>query len=230
MESNDLEFVLADGASKDRSATKDRHGLEPRNDAKAMTSAGRRRSPATGKAIKVAILSLLKRENYNDISIERIAAKARVSKHSIYRRWTSKGEVILDAFLDYALQRAAPADLSDDAFADLERFIVRAYQAWRDPLFAKGLRGLTIEMSFDRSLRRRFDEAYLTSRRSTVERLIGHGIECGQFRADVDRDAVVEALFGFIWFHLSFDVTDLDEPRAAAKLMAILRPYLQNRP
>ena len=191
---------------------------------------GRPRSPVTQKAIMVAVLSMIKREDYKDISMERIAAKARVSKHSIYRWWDSKGEVILDAFLDYALRRAAKADLTDDALDNLEQFVVRVHQAWRDPIFAKGLRGLAIEMAFDSSLRRRFNEAFFAPRKRLVASIIRQGIDRGQVRADIDIDAVVDVLFGFVWLHLSFEPFDgFDERHAAQKLMTILRPALQIR-
>ena len=192
---------------------------------------GRPRSPATQKAIMVAVLSMLEHGEYRDISMERIAAKARVSKHSIYRWWNSKGEIVLDAFLDYALRRAAKVDLTDNALDDIEQFVVRVHQAWQDPIFAKGLRGLAIEMAFDSSLRRRFNEAYFAPRKRLVARIIRQGVDRGQVRADTDIDVVVDVLYGFVWLHLSFEPFDgFDERDAAQKLMAILRPALQTKP
>lgn len=188
---------------------------------------GRPRSRSTHKAIIAAVLSMLKREDYGDISIERIAAKARVSKHSIYRRWNTKGEVVLDAFNDYALQKAAQVDPTDDAFADLEKLVVRAFQAWQDPLYAKGLRGLIIEMSFDPGLRQKFTEVYLTPRKRHLGSILKHGVDLGQLRANLDIEAAVDVIFGFIWFHLSYDALALDERRAAQGLITLLRPSLQ---
>ena len=190
---------------------------------------GRPRSPATRKAIMVAVLSMLKREDYGAISIERIAAKAKVSKHSIYRWWNSKGEVVLDAFNDYALQHAARVDFTDDAVADLENLVVRAFQSWHDPLYAKGLRGLIIEMSFDPRLRQKFTEAYLTPRKQHLGNILKHGIDRGQLRADLDIESVVDVIFGFVWFHVSYDAPGLDERRAAQQLMTLLRPSLEVR-
>ena len=192
---------------------------------------GRPRSPATQKAIMAAVLSMLEQEDYKDISMERIAAQARVGKHSVYRWWNSKGEVVLDAFLDYALRRAGKADLTDDAFDDLEQFVVRVHQSWQNPIFAKGLSGLAVEMAFDSSLRRRFNEAFFTPRKRLVASIIRRGIDRGQMRADTDIDAVVDVLYGFVWLHRSFEpFDDFDERHAARKLMTLLRPALQMRP
>jgi AcrR family transcriptional regulator len=188
--------------------------------------AGRPRSQTTRKAIMRAVLSMLKREDYADISIERIASTAKVSKHSIYRWWNSKGDIVLDAFFEYALTRAAKVAHSDNVFADLENFVIAAYQSWRDPLYEKGLRGLVIEMAFDASLRRKFNEAYLTPRKKIIGNILQHGIDRGQLRADTDIETVVDVVCGFVWFHISFNATGQDERRAAQNLVAMLCPWI----
>ena len=191
---------------------------------------GRPRSQTTRKAIMRAVLSMLKREDYADISIEQIAAKAKVSKHSIYRWWNSKGEVVLDAFLEYALQKVPQADLSNDAFTDLEGFVESAYRMWHDPLFEKGLRGLVIEMSFDPGLRQKFNDVYLTPRKQHLGNILKHGVDRGQLRANLDIEAVVDVIFGFVWFHISFNATSRDERRTARRLITLLRLSLEIRP
>lgn len=191
------------------------------------TTTGRPRSPATRKAIMVAVLAMLKRDDYGDISIEKIASKAKVSKHSIYRWWNSKGDVILDAFVEYALQQAARVEPSDDAFLDLESLAAGVYRSWHDPLFAKGLRGLAIEMSFDPGLRQRFNDAYLLPRKVLVGGILMHGVDRGQVRADLDIEAAVDLFFGFIWFHVSFDTAGVDDRATAQRLVAMLRPAFQ---
>ena len=187
---------------------------------------GRPRSQKTRTAIMRAVLSMLKREDYADISIERIAATAKVSKHSIYRWWNSKGDMVLDAFLEYALTRAAKVAHSENVFVDLENFVVAAHQSWRDPLYEKGLRGLVIEMAFDPTLRLKFSEDYLAPRKHIISTILQHGIDRGQLRADTDLETVVDVVLGFVWFHISFNATVQDERRAAQKLAAMLRRSL----
>ncbi len=177
-----------------------------------------------------AVLSMLEREDYADISIERIAATAKVSKHSIYRWWNSKGDMVLDAFLEYALKRAAKVTPSDNVFADLESFVVAAHRSWRDPLYEKGLRGLVIEMAFDPTLRLKFSEDYLAPRKHIISTIVQHGIDRGQLRADIDIETVVDVVLGFVWFHISFNATVQDERRAAQKLAAMLRRSLSRGP
>ena len=191
---------------------------------------GRPRSAATRAAIMMAVLTMLKREHYSDISIEKIAAKAKVSKHSIYRWWNSKGELVLDAFIDYALKHAVRIEGSADSFADLERFVLHALRSWEDPVFDKGWRGLVAEMSFDAELREKFNEIYLAPRKRHVAGIVMLGVERGQFRGDCDVDGVVEVVLGFMWLHILFDPPQMDEGETVQKLMKVLRPSLRIAP
>ncbi len=56
---------------------------------------GRPRSAASGKAILDATLKLLYEEGYDALTTDRLAAEAKVSKATIYRRWPTKEHLVL---------------------------------------------------------------------------------------------------------------------------------------
>jgi len=56
---------------------------------------GRPRSPASEKAILDATLKLLHQEGYDALTTDRLAAEAKVSKATIYRRWPTKEHLVL---------------------------------------------------------------------------------------------------------------------------------------
>jgi len=58
---------------------------------------GRPRSAQAHKAIIDATLELLAEEGYQGLSIEEVAARAGVGKTTIYRRWSSKEELVMEA-------------------------------------------------------------------------------------------------------------------------------------
>ena len=69
---------------------------------------GRPRDPEADRAILEATIEILGEEGYEGLSIEGVAARAGVGKTTIYRRWTSKAELVVAAIQRYK----SPADPS----------------------------------------------------------------------------------------------------------------------
>src|ERR1700694_1512331 len=61
---------------------------------------GRRRSEASRKAILDATYELLKTIGFHQMSIEGVASRAGVGKATIYRWWSSKGVLAVEAFME----------------------------------------------------------------------------------------------------------------------------------
>lgn len=57
----------------------------------------RRRGDALYTAIYQATLDELRAVGYADLTMERVASRARASKGSLYRRWPSRAELVVDA-------------------------------------------------------------------------------------------------------------------------------------
>jgi AcrR family transcriptional regulator len=118
----------------------------------------RRRGAALDAAILRATVAEIDEHGYPDISIERVAERARASKASVYRRWPSKVALVLAAVYDQLPDTAAAPDtgsLRDDLlalFRDAARLLdgpaglaIRGLvsDALRDPELAGQLRGYT---------------------------------------------------------------------------------------
>jgi len=58
---------------------------------------GRPRDPSRDEAIIEATIDVLVRDGYDRLSIEGVAAAASVGKATVYRRWSSKAELVIDA-------------------------------------------------------------------------------------------------------------------------------------
>ena len=58
---------------------------------------GRPRDPSRDEAIIDATIDVLVRDGYDRLSMEGIAAAAGVGKATVYRRWSSKAELVIDA-------------------------------------------------------------------------------------------------------------------------------------
>src|SRR5215470_8683582 len=64
----------------------------------AVRRPGRPRSEKVRNAVIESTLALLKRVGFEDLTIEAVAASARVGKATIYRWWPNKAELVIDAF------------------------------------------------------------------------------------------------------------------------------------
>ena len=125
-----------------------------------------RRSEKSRRAIYDAALALVGEVGYPKTTIEGIAARAGVGKQTIYRWWSSKAEVLLEAFIDLSAQAAEAAarpevvgehaeyDIPDtgDLEADLKLVLRATVDELLDPKFEKPSRALAAEGVVDRQL------------------------------------------------------------------------------
>jgi AcrR family transcriptional regulator len=113
-----------------------------------------RRSEKSRRAIYDAALALVGEVGYPKTTIEGIAARAGVGKQTIYRWWSSKADVLMEAFLDLAEQAneqagGEPGDhaLPDtgDLAADLRLVLRATVDELLDPRFEVPSRALAAE-------------------------------------------------------------------------------------
>src|SRR6187399_1252637 len=84
----------------------------------------RRRGPALQEAILDAARAELAEVGYANLTMERVAARAKASKASVYSRWPSRIELVMDVFYDLMPDPAAPPDtgtLRGDLLATLRQ-------------------------------------------------------------------------------------------------------------
>jgi AcrR family transcriptional regulator len=135
------------------------------------------RSEAAGPAVLAAADDLLVEKGFAGITMEGIAARAGVAKQTIYRWWSTKTDVLMDAFLQDLAEELTPPDLGDIAgdlrayLRQLARFLSRSdagavfkaliAQAQHDPAFAADFRGRYLDeqrrrdrLPLDRAVRR----------------------------------------------------------------------------
>ncbi|MFD9026470.1 TetR/AcrR family transcriptional regulator [Streptomyces parvulus] len=155
-----------------------------------------RRSLRSRQAIYDAALALVGEVGYPKTTIEGIAARAGVGKQTIYRWWSSKADVLLEAFLDLGERaaRAAGAETqaayaipdTGDLAADLKAVLRTTVDELRDPAFEVPSRALAAEGLVDEKLGRRFVAQLLEpSLQLYVDRLRA-AQDTGQVRPEID--------------------------------------------
>jgi AcrR family transcriptional regulator len=71
---------------------------------------GRPRDPSRDGVIRAAILRLLAEVGYGALTMDAVASEAGVGKATIYRRWRTKQDLVVDTISDLNRAEAAPPD------------------------------------------------------------------------------------------------------------------------
>jgi AcrR family transcriptional regulator len=71
---------------------------------------GRPRDPSRDGVIRAAILRLLADVGYGALTMDAVASEAGVGKATIYRRWRTKQDLVVDTIADLNRAEATPAD------------------------------------------------------------------------------------------------------------------------
>ncbi|MGH1419474.1 MAG: TetR/AcrR family transcriptional regulator [Hyphomicrobiaceae bacterium] len=188
---------------------------------------GRPRCASAHRAILDAAAELLETLDYQDITIERIAAQAKVGKPTIYRWWKTKADLFLEFYREESLRRLPEFDPTDDAITDLEDHLKRLFRIHRSRPVAQGFRALIAEGQIDPAFRENFSERLLSLRRSYLYDIIAHGKKTGQFHKNVDGDLMVDVLLGAFWYRLLAADRKPYNNDYAENIVALVRPYLQ---
>jgi AcrR family transcriptional regulator len=177
---------------------------------------GRPRDQDLGPAILAAALSLVQKMGYAAVTTEMIAAKAGVGKQSIYRRWPSKAELVLDAFLDHALEEVDKRETHAPPYIreSLTTFLTRTFAALK--VSGLAMRSLMAAAQEDPIFCRSFRTRFIEPRRRSLQNLIGAAVERRELPPHTDSTAAAIVLYGALWYRLL-----LEEPldaRFAARL------------
>jgi len=157
----------------------------------------RRRSDRAHAAILEAASQTVQELGYGKTTIEGIAARAGVGKQTIYRWWSSKGAVVLDALLAGQTETEWPD--SGDLGTDL-RLVLRATALeFADERTSATLRALMIDMQDDPALSESVMTRMLGPQLEATKRRLRSAQQAGQVDAAVDLDLAVEVIFGPIY-------------------------------
>ncbi|AXL10998.1 TetR/AcrR family transcriptional regulator [Microbacterium foliorum] len=128
----------------------------------------------TRTKVHAAALSLAGERPVAAITMEGIAARAGVSKQTLYRSWSSTGEILFDALLARSLDENGRVTVpnSGDLAVDLTALATGMIDELADPTQERLLRALTAELQSDDALAAQFRAALLEPQLSGIsERL-----------------------------------------------------------
>lgn len=169
------------------------------------STSGRPRSIHADQAILQATLDLLAEVGYESMSIEAIASRAGVGKTTIYRRYTSKEELVADAIESLRDDLAIP-DIGS-FWGDMDILIKNAAKKIDSPL---GRQTLALIIS-TASSNPQFAEVYWTKytklRREAFSEILERAKSRDEIHKDADVDLIIDLVSGSLYYALIFKPT-----------------------
>ena len=162
---------------------------------------GRPRSEQADRAILAAATELLAERGLGGMSMEEVAARAGVGKATVYRRWPSRGALALDAFLaEFEEQQPLPdtGSFRGDLLAALRSWMRSVTRTPAGHMLA----GLVGEAQRDPALAAAWRDRVIEPLRARTTILLDRAISRGEIPADVDKDVVLDMMFGSAYHRL----------------------------
>ena len=163
-------------------------------------TAGRPRDAQASDKLKRTALRLVRDQGYGAVSVSAIIGAAQVSRQTLYNRWATKAELVLEALYDDVFQMVAapvPCPTCRDA---LLRFLSEIF----DHLAADGdtLRSLIGAAQDDPAFRDIFRDRFVSPREHIVTRLLTQAQAAGELPPGQDAEMLSVFIHGAFWYRL----------------------------
>ncbi|MCX4548948.1 TetR/AcrR family transcriptional regulator [Streptomyces sp. NBC_01267] len=158
-----------------------------------------RRSGKSQQAILAAALALCTERGYARVTVEGIAARAGVSKKTIYRWWPSKGALVLEA-IDAAVIGSRPFPDTGDLAADLHAQMSAVVGLLAHPPLGPAYAGVLTEIQYDDDLARTVQDVFIGPRLELATARLRSAQEQGVLPRDTDLGLAVEMLYGPLYY------------------------------
>lgn len=151
-------------------------------------------------------------------TMEAIAARAGVSKRTLYKYWPSRGAVALEGFMrSAATSWDLPETPADGTVAEqLDALVLAAAVLFTRTPAGPLLRSLVADAQSQPEIATALRDQWLRPRRVIAADLIRQGMANGEFRAGLDVELVLDLLFGPVYYRLILGHEPLDPAFAAA--------------
>jgi AcrR family transcriptional regulator len=168
---------------------------------------GRPRSPEAHQAILSATLTLLDEVGYPALTIEAVAARAGVGKTTIYRRWPSKLELVVEAVAEMRppLPTEDTGSIQGD-FLAFQRGQISRVAAGPMPRIAPRLLAESVN---DRELHEAVQRELIDPIRTAIGEVLQRGVDRGELRADLDLELATDVIHGTVVYRILRSQGDL---------------------
>lgn len=174
--------------------------------------------PRAESAILDAAYELLLEQGLEAATVEAIAAKAGVSKVTVYKWWPNRAAVIMSAFLRESGDMLPYPD--DFQLDQLEDRLLQMAESFRGAT-GTAMAALIAAGQFDPEIAQAFREGYINERRRHGLDIVRAAIAAGQIRP-ADPDVVLDLLYAPLYFRLVVGHRPLDDDAVREHVRLVL--------
>jgi AcrR family transcriptional regulator len=192
---------------------------------------GRRRDPAKDQQILDAAVDVLAETGFDGMTIDMVAARAGAGKATVYRRWASKNELVLDAVA--CLKKT---DLDSMPIPDTGTLRGDLVAMIRPPTIddaerkLKVMAGLASMLSSAPDLAEAANEAIVEPRARINRMLLNRAVERGEISADVDIQLVSLISPSMVAYHSLIQRKPVDREFLITVIDGVILPAVGLRP
>lgn len=169
---------------------------------------GRPRDPAARRAILRAAHELLERGGIGAVTMEAVAERAGVGKPTVYRWWPNSSAVAMAALLEHDVTtKRSPRAKSP--LAALRRQLKAVAHIFATPL-GRNVAIMLASSDSQTELSKSFRNHFILARREEARALLEEAIDAGEIWRGVDVEAVLDLLYGALFYRLIAAPTVID--------------------
>lgn len=178
-------------------------------------------------AICQAVVELLNETSYESVTMDAVAARAKASKATIYRRWSNKDELVVEALQGMVAGR----DLTLPDTGNLRDDIVaRIDQQLKDPVLAlvntAALKVLVYAASSDPDLASQMRTSLRESQLAAWQTLLHRAHSSGELQREVDAGLVFEVVQGQFCARTGVEAQSVDDGYVEHLVDNVLMPVI----
>lgn len=179
-----------------------------RGDGSRAFARGRPRDAGRDEALREAALAVMAEVGYRALTMDAVAARARAGKATIYRRWDSKLNLVIDAVVQL-VSRNIPQPDTGSLDGDLRAFL-SAFARFLSGPAGKAAQALVGELPHEPELATAFRRGFLTGQRAVLLQVLERAEDRGELAADAPKKMIVELAGAALTYRLMLTGDPLD--------------------
>jgi AcrR family transcriptional regulator len=182
-------------------------------------------SPREAEFLAVT-LQLLQQNGYDRLTLDAVATTAQASKATVYRRWPTKAELVLAAFIEGVRQAAVPPDtgtLRGDLLGLGDIILEQTHQ------HSGTLRAVLVEVSNNPALNEAMQHEFVDQRRALLRYVLQQAVNRGEIDGAAISDELWDVLPGYLIFRSIIQNRPPSTDTVRALVDEVLIPSLTRR-